>query len=178
MNPISRDTSIAVIVTLVIGVTTVVAQSSNLPNPADLGAVTPALKYESAFSDYQPFREQKSNSWKQVNKEVADNPGMGSMKDMPGETMPGMDSKTTDAPVSKENAGGHGMDSMKDMPGETMPGIDSKTADVPMSKSGAGGHDMDSMKDMPGKPMPGMDKKAATAPKSKKKAPAVMTCTR
>lgn len=96
------------IFTLTTSISVAVAQSSNLPNPADPGAVAPAVKYESAFSDYQPFREQKSNSWKQVNKEVADNPGMGSvhsMKDMPGKTMPGMDSKTADAPTSKE---GHG----------------------------------------------------------------------
>ena len=111
------------------------AQSAN---PADPNAAPPVMPRQSAFDDYQPFQEQKSNSWKQVNKEVADNPGMGSMG------------------------------SMKDMPGKAMPGMDSKTADAPMSKEGAGGHDMDSMKDMPGKAMPGMDKKAATAPKSKK----------
>ena len=162
MNPISRDTSIAAIVTLVIGVTTAVAQSSKLPNPADPGAAAPAVKYESAFSDFQPFQEQKSNSWKQVNREVADNPGMGSMKDMPGKTMPGMDSKTTDAPMSKENAGGHDMHSMKDMPG-----MDKKAATAPKSKKGAGGHHMDSMKDVPGKTMPTKDSKTLDAPMSK-----------
>ena len=104
------------IVSLIIGAATAVAQSSKLPNPADPDAAAPAVKYESAFSDYQPFQEQKSNAWKQVNKEVADNPGMGSMKDMPGKTMPGMDSKTADAPMSKDGAGGHDMHSMKDMP--------------------------------------------------------------
>ena len=96
------------IFTLTVNAATVMAQSSKLPNPADPGVASPTLRYESTFSDYQPFREQKSNSWKQVNKEVADNPGMGSvhsMKDMPGKTMPGMDSKTADAPTSKE---GHG----------------------------------------------------------------------
>jgi Cu/Ag efflux protein CusF len=94
------------------------------------------VKYESAFSDYQPFQEQKGNAWKEVNREVADNPGMGSMKDVPGKTMPGMDSKTADALMSKDGAGGHDMHSMKDMPGKTMPGMDSKTADAPKNKEG------------------------------------------
>lgn len=161
MNPISRDASIAAIVALVVGVTTAVAQSSKLPNPADPGAAAPAVKYESAFSDYQPFQEQKSNSWKQVNKEVADNPGMGPMHSM--KDMPGMDSSTADAPTSKEGARGHDMDSMKDMPDEPMPDMHKKAATAPKSKKEAGGHDMHSMKDMPG-----MDKKAATAPKTKK----------
>jgi Cu/Ag efflux protein CusF len=155
------------IVTLVIGVTTAVAQSGKLPNPADPGAAAPPLKYESAFSDYQPFQEQKSNSWKQVNKEVADNPGMGSMKDMPGKTMPGMELKKADVPMSKEGAGDHDVGSMKDMPDKPMPGMDSKTADEPMSREGVGGHDMHSMKDMPDKTKPGKDSKTANVPMSK-----------
>ena len=155
---------------LTINAATVMAQSSKLPNPADPGAAAPTLKYESAFSDYQPFRDEKIRSWKEVNQEVADNPGMGSMgsmKDMPGMTMPGMDSKTGDAPKSKEGAAGHNMGSMKDMPGKTMPGMDSKAGDAPKSKEGAAGHNMGSMKDMPGKTMPGMNKQAASAPMSK-----------
>ncbi len=60
------------------------------------------MKCESAFSDYQPFQEQKSNAWKQVNKEVANNPGMGSMNDMPGKTMHDMDKQTATASKSKE----------------------------------------------------------------------------
>ena len=101
-----------VIFTLTISVATAVAQSSKLPNPADPGATVPAVKYQSAFFDYQPFREQKSDSWQQVNKEVADNPGMGSMgsmKDMPGKAMPGMNPKTGDAPMSKEGPGAMAM---------------------------------------------------------------------
>lgn len=164
------------IFTLTTSIATAVAQSSKLPNPADPGATAPAVKYESAFSDYQPFREQKGDSWKQVNKEVADNPGMGSMgsmKDMPRKTMPGMDSKTGDAPMSKEGAGGHDMSSMKDMPGKTTPGMDKQAATAPKSKEGSSGHDMGSMKDMPGKTMPGMDSKTGGAPKSKEGAGAM-----
>lgn len=96
---------------LIAGLATAGAQSGNIPNPADPDAAVPALEYESAFSDYQPFREQKGNAWKQVNKEVADNPGMASMrsmKEMPEKTVPGMDSKAADEP--KE---GHDMKQMK-----------------------------------------------------------------
>jgi Cu/Ag efflux protein CusF len=124
------------IVSLIISAATVVAQTSKLPNPADPDSAAPAVKYESAFSDYQPFQEQKSNAWKQVNKEVADNPGMGSMKDVPGKTMPGMNSKTADAPMSEDGAGGHDMHSKKDMPDKVKPGKSSKTADTPVSKEG------------------------------------------
>jgi len=92
---------------------------------------------------------------------------MGSMKDMPGKTKPGVDSKAGDAPKSNEGAAGHDMGSMKDMPGKTKPGMDSKAGDAPKSKKGAAGHDMGSMKDMPGKTKPGMDSKAGDAPKSK-----------
>ena len=94
------------IFTLTTGIAIAVAQSSKLPDPADPGAAVPSVKYESSFSDYQPFREQESTSWKQVNKEVADNPGMASMhsmKDMPDKVVPRMDLKTADEPMSKED---------------------------------------------------------------------------
>ncbi|MEO6024671.1 MAG: hypothetical protein ABIP64_16490 [Burkholderiales bacterium] len=61
------------IITLTISVATAVAQSSKLPNPADTGAAAPAVKHESAFSDYQPFREQKIRSWKEVNQSALQN---------------------------------------------------------------------------------------------------------
>jgi len=148
------------IVALTICVTTVVAQSGKLPNPADPGAAASAMKYESAFSDYQPFREQKINSWKEVNQVVADNPGMGPMGSM--KDMPGMDTKTGDASRSKEGAAGHDMGSMKEMPGMTKPDMDSKAGNAPKSKQGAADHNMGSMKDMPG-----MDTKTGNAPKNK-----------
>ena len=149
---------------LTIHAATVMAQSSKLPNPADPGVASPTLRYESTFSDYQPFRDEKIRSWKEVNQEVADNPGMGSIQGMPGMTMPGMGSKADDASKSKEGAAGHNMGTMKDMPGKTMAGMDSKAGAAPKSKEGAAGHDMGAMKDMPGKTMPGMNKQAASAP--------------
>ena len=73
------------------------AQSVARPDPADAGGPVPRMEYQSVFSGYQPFREQKGNVWKEVNKEVADNPGMGpmgSMKDTPDKSMAGMSDKS------------------------------------------------------------------------------------
>ena len=36
-----------------------VAQSSSYPDPTDATAPVPPARHESAFADYQPFREQK-----------------------------------------------------------------------------------------------------------------------
>ena len=94
------------IVVLMTSATSVSAQSAKLPSPADPEAAVSPLKYESAFSGYQPFREQKNTSWKQVNKEVADHPGMGAMdsiKDMPDKAMPGMDSGAADESMGKDS---------------------------------------------------------------------------
>ncbi|MEO8008675.1 MAG: copper-binding protein [Betaproteobacteria bacterium] len=84
----------AALALLMASLATAMAQTGKLPDPADPDAISPATKYESAFSDYQPFREQTRNSWKQVNKEVADGPGMGSMSGMPSDSLPDMDSNT------------------------------------------------------------------------------------
>jgi Cu/Ag efflux protein CusF len=72
------------------------AQTSNPIDPADLSRPVPAMEYQSVFSGYQRFQEQKGNVWITVNKEVGDNPGMGSMnsmKDMPAMKMNGADDK-------------------------------------------------------------------------------------
>ena len=61
-----------------------IAQSLSRLNPADPGVAVPVLQPQPAFADYQPVREQKSNSWKQMNDEVAANPGMGAMSSMNG----------------------------------------------------------------------------------------------
>ena len=161
------------VISLATGVATAMAQPAKMPDPADPVAAIPAVKYESAFSGYQPFREQKIRSWKEANQEVADNPGMGSMGSMGTmggmKDMPGMDSKAGNAPKTKEGAPGHNMGSMKEMPGmsstgsmKDMPGMDSKAGKAPKSKEGAAGHEMGSMKDMPG-----MNKEAPSASLSK-----------
>ena len=69
------------------------AQASAQHDPADARTAVPVLKYESVFAGYQRFEEQKGSSWQEVNKEVANNPGMGmtDMKKGPhGMSMPGM----------------------------------------------------------------------------------------
>ena len=111
-------------------------QAHSRPDPTDPGAVAPPPSYQSTFSDYQPFRDEKVRSWKEVNQEVADNPGVGAMKHGPGTTMPGMDSKTDDAAKGKEKAAGHDMGSMQHKPGKTTPGMDKPAATAPMNKDG------------------------------------------
>lgn len=157
MNPVSRDTYVVTtlanerptklvpvcvlrepvrfardcvaIVVLMTSATNVLAQFAKHPCPGDSEAAVPALKYESAFSDYQPFREQKGSSWKQVNKEVADNPGMGSMssmKDMSGKAMSGMDSRSAVDAMSEE-----GHESMsRDKPSTAVRSTSLQTTDI------------------------------------------------
>jgi Cu/Ag efflux protein CusF len=143
------------------------AQTGPRLDPADPSAPAPRPSYQPAFSDYQPFRDEPVRSWKEVNKEVADNPGMGSMKHGSGAAMPGMDSKTGDAAKGKEGHAGHDMGSMKDKPGMAMPGKDAKTGDAAKGKEGHAGHDMGSMKEKPGVAMPRKDAKTGDAAKGK-----------
>lgn len=110
---------------------------------ADSSVAAPMVKYESAFTDYQPFREPQIKSWKEVNKEVADNPSM-------GHNMGAMKMDAPGGAKTREAAAGHDMSTMKTMPGKTMPktmpGMDKQAADAPKSKGGAAGHDMAAMK--------------------------------
>jgi len=39
-------------------------------SPTDSGTAVPAVKYESAFTSYLPFREEKLAPWREVNDEV------------------------------------------------------------------------------------------------------------
>ena len=40
-------------------------------SPANPSATVPAVKYESAFTDYLPFRDEKLAPWREVNDEAA-----------------------------------------------------------------------------------------------------------
>lgn len=124
---------------------TAYAQMSARPDPGLPGSPAIAIKPDSAFNDYKMFREQPVRSWKEANQEVADNPGMGSMANMPGMNMPGMGSKAA-------------------MPGMNMPGMEAKGAAAAPGKSESS---MPGMGAMPGMNMPGMDSKAATAASGK-----------
>jgi hypothetical protein len=72
------------------------AQPLSRPGPAERSAASPRPDYQSAFSDYRPFRDENVRSWKEVNKEVADNHGMGAMKHGPGTAAPGQDAPKND----------------------------------------------------------------------------------
>jgi hypothetical protein len=74
----------------------VLAQAASPPGAADPRTGAPRPSYRSAFSDYQPFRDEEVRPWKEVNKEVADNPGMGSMKHGSGSAVPGPDASKND----------------------------------------------------------------------------------
>ena len=41
------------------------------PDPADPAAAAPAVNYESAFTGYQPFREEEVRDWRALNEEVS-----------------------------------------------------------------------------------------------------------
>lgn len=46
-------------------------QSTKVLSPADSGVAVPAMKYESAFASYLPFRDEKLAPWREVNDEAA-----------------------------------------------------------------------------------------------------------
>lgn len=50
---------------------TAAAQQPPRPHPADSSAAVPAPVYTSAFAGYQPLREEKPASWRELNDEVA-----------------------------------------------------------------------------------------------------------
>jgi hypothetical protein len=60
-----------VFVTLVALAPQALAQTrSPPPHPADPAVKVPAVKYESAFTGYAPFRDEKLAPWREVNDEV------------------------------------------------------------------------------------------------------------
>ena len=47
------------------------AAAQTLPHPADPAAKVPAVKYQSAFEGYVPYREHPLAPWREMNDEVA-----------------------------------------------------------------------------------------------------------
>ena len=141
------------------------ANPSKRLEPPGSSISAPMVKYESAFTDYQPFREPQIKSWKEVNKEVADNPSMGHNMGAMGmsASKPGMDDpgrpRITRAPAS------HDMSAMKTVPGKTMTGMGMPTG-AQKGQEGASGHDMGATKEAQRKTMPDVEKQSAHAPKS------------
>lgn len=46
-------------------------QRTNGPGPTDSSAIVPAVKYQSTFTGYVPFRDEKLAPWREVNYEAA-----------------------------------------------------------------------------------------------------------
>ena len=67
--------NVSLLILMLLSSMTVLAQEDKHSDPADPSAVVPTVKYESAFSDYRPFQEQKVAPWKQVLDEVTGIPG-------------------------------------------------------------------------------------------------------
>ena len=59
------------VLTLVFWAGSAVAQQAAGPHPADPAVRVPAVKYESPFAGYSPYREEKPAPWREVNDEVA-----------------------------------------------------------------------------------------------------------
>lgn len=98
-----------------LGLVVLAAASAHVP--AQTGS---AVKYESTFSDYKPFREQGLRSWTEVNKEVADNPmghPMGAAKGMAGHA--GHDMGATKSAAGPAGAPDHHAGTTKDVPRKT-----------------------------------------------------------
>ena len=55
---------------LIFPLAAVAAGAAAQDRPADPAATAPALKYESAFADYRPYREEKLAPWRDLNDEV------------------------------------------------------------------------------------------------------------
>ena len=85
-----------------------IAQSASRSDPAHPGTAVPDIRPRSVFKDYRPFREQKSTSWKQMNDEVAANPGMGAMSSMNGmseKAMSDMGDRPDATPIKRDGDG-------------------------------------------------------------------------
>jgi hypothetical protein len=47
------------------------SQAAERPDPSKPSAATPAVRYQSVFSDYRPYQEVQIRPWRQSNDEVA-----------------------------------------------------------------------------------------------------------
>ena len=70
-------------------------------SPTDSSAVVPAVKYESAFTGYVPFRDEKLAPWREVNDEAARVGGhLGIFGGAAGHGGPGATKPAVQAPAS------------------------------------------------------------------------------
>lgn len=114
----------AALALLMIGTATASGAPDRLTDPGNPGIAVPAAQYESAFSGYQPFQAQTSDAWKQLNKTVAEHPGMASMAGIKRDAPP-----ITGSPAEGGKASGeHDMHAMHDMPEKTAAAMEPQLA--------------------------------------------------
>jgi hypothetical protein len=85
-----------------------IAQSGR-PDPADPKAAVPALRYQSAFADYKPWRDAKPGEWRAANDTVRDAAAQGGAH--AGHAMPAASPTSAPPPAPKASAPampGHG----------------------------------------------------------------------
>ena len=61
---------IIAVVLAVSAASSAVAQQATRPDPADMKAPVPALRYESAFKDYRPYVDPQIARWRDLNEEA------------------------------------------------------------------------------------------------------------
>lgn len=136
------------------------AAASDNPTPDQASAPASNVPYQSSLSDYKPFAEESTSSWRMLNEEVAggDHAGhsMGNMQEMNHDQMKSMPADSSMPPMEgmehgdmNHMAADSGKPVMKGMNHDTM-----KSMPAAESKSGEK-MDHDQMKSMP--PMEGMD---------------------
>ena len=82
------------------------AETSNHTDPADPSVAPPPVRYESVFSGYRPFQEQKIAAWPQVLEEVAALPGMAGHAGHGGMSMTGPASSANTATTAPPSLAG------------------------------------------------------------------------
>jgi len=128
------------------------AQPGEEPSAAASARASDALKYESAFSGYKPFREQELQSWKEANRVVAENPmrhEAGAMKGARGSaSSPGHDMGAMKDSLGKAGGSGHDMSTMKGASGNaSSPRHDMSAMKGASGEAARPGHDMGTMKE-------------------------------
>jgi hypothetical protein len=85
------------------------------PNPADPAFVTPALRYQSAFSDYKPWQEIQPSNWRALNDSLRVTPDGHAAHVKPPAGAPAPTRPASSAPAAGQQAPaqpGHGGDHM------------------------------------------------------------------
>ncbi len=134
---------------IVAGEACAAAERAGTPDSRDVRVEAQSLNYGSPFADYRPFQEPQVGSWKEANKEAANNSAMG--HNMGAMTTPGKDK--SGGPGSGDASAGHDMGAMKSTATKAAPGMPAQAKSPNESR----GHDMGAMKGAQGKERPNHD---------------------